>query len=154
MILSLPVNSGYGTALQTGYKYAVRNGYTIVGQIDADGQHRAEYLPEMLTALNDGDADVVIGSRFLHPEGYEQSAARKVGISFFARIATRLTRQHVTDPTSGFQVMRLRVAEFLLAPASAIAHIPAIVATRVETDRTVPLRRACGRYVDWYQADR
>jgi glycosyltransferase involved in cell wall biosynthesis len=112
MVLSLPVNSGYGTALQTGYKYAVRNGYDVVGQIDADGQHRAEYLLEMLAALREGDADVVIGSRFLHPEGYEPSAARKLGISLFARIATRITRQHVTDPTSGFQVMRLRVAEF------------------------------------------
>jgi glycosyltransferase involved in cell wall biosynthesis len=111
-VLSLPVNSGYGTALQTGYKYAVRNGYEIVGQIDADGQHRAEHLPEMLAALHEGDADVVIGSRFLHPEGYEPSAARKLGISLFARIATRITRQHVTDPTSGFQVMRLQVAQF------------------------------------------
>ena len=53
MVLSLPVNSGYGTALQTGYKYAVRNGYDIVGQIDADGQHRAMYLPQMLDALHE-----------------------------------------------------------------------------------------------------
>lgn len=112
MVLSLPVNSGYGTALQTGYKYAVRHGYDVVGQIDADGQHRAEYLPVMLEALHEGDADVVIGSRFLHPEGYAPSAARKLGISLFARIASRITRQHVTDPTSGFQVMKLRVAQF------------------------------------------
>jgi glycosyltransferase involved in cell wall biosynthesis len=42
--VSLPVNSGYGAALQTGYKFAVRNRYAIVGQIDADGQHLAEYL--------------------------------------------------------------------------------------------------------------
>ncbi len=63
--LSLPVNGGYGTALQTGYKYAVRNGYALVGQIDADGQHRAEYLSQMLDVLRDDDADVVVGSRFL-----------------------------------------------------------------------------------------
>src|SRR5688500_17928842 len=36
-VISLPVNLGYGAALQTGYKYAVRHGYRAVGQIDADG---------------------------------------------------------------------------------------------------------------------
>ncbi len=50
-VLSLPVNSGYGVALQTGYKFGVRGGYATIGQIDADGQHRAEYLTAMLEAL-------------------------------------------------------------------------------------------------------
>jgi glycosyltransferase involved in cell wall biosynthesis len=111
-VVSLPMNSGYGTALQTGYKYAVRERYDVVGQIDADGQHRSEYHEQMLAALHDGDADVVVGSRFLGSDGYRPSAARKVGISLFARIATTITSQHVTDPTSGLQVMRLRVAQF------------------------------------------
>jgi glycosyltransferase involved in cell wall biosynthesis len=112
-VVSLPVNSGYGAALQTGYKYAVRHGFDVVGQIDADGQHRAEYLRDLLEALRAGDADVVIGSRFLDRDGhYRPSAARKLGISLFARLATLITRNHVTDPTSGFQVMRLRVAQF------------------------------------------
>ena len=111
-VLSLPVNSGYGTALQTGYKYAVRRGYDVVGQIDADGQHPAEHLREMLDALHVGDADVVVGSRFLESDRYRPSVARKLGISLFARIATVITSQHVTDPTSGLQVMRLQVAQF------------------------------------------
>ena len=112
-VLSLPVNSGYGTALQTGYKYAVRQGYELVGQIDGDGQHQARYLRDMLDALQEGDADVIIGSRFLDRDGhYRPSAARKAGIALFGRIATILTRQHVTDPTSGFQVMRARVVRF------------------------------------------
>jgi glycosyltransferase involved in cell wall biosynthesis len=112
-VVSLPVNSGYGAALQTGYKYAVRHRYEVVGQIDADGQHRAEYLVDLLAALEAGDCDVVIGSRFLDRDGhYRPSVARKLGISLFARLATMITRHHVTDPTSGFQVMRLPVAQF------------------------------------------
>jgi glycosyltransferase involved in cell wall biosynthesis len=112
-VLSLPVNSGYGAALQTGYKYAVRQGYDAVAQIDADGQHRAEHLPEMLDCLAPGEIDVVIGSRFLDPEGhYSPSVARKLGIGLFARMVRLITRQHVTDPTSGLQVMSRRVAEF------------------------------------------
>lgn len=113
IVVTLPVNSGYGAALQTAYKYAVRKGYDLVGQIDADGQHQAEFLPPMITALDATPADVVIGSRFLDRDGhYRPSAARKVGIALFSRIATLLTRSHVTDPTSGFQVLRISVAQF------------------------------------------
>jgi len=113
MSLSLPVNAGYGAALQTGYKFAVRNGYAIVGQIDGDGQHRAEYLATMYKALEDQDADVIIGSRFLDRDGhYRPSRSRAVGIGLFARIASLITRQHISDPTSGFQLMRIAVARF------------------------------------------
>ncbi len=112
-VIRLPLNSGYGTALQTGYKYAVRNGYAVIGQIDADGQHQARYLREMLDALDAQNADVVIGSRFLGRDGhYRPSAARKVGIALFSRIASLVTRQRITDPTSGFQAMRVDVARF------------------------------------------
>ncbi len=111
--VSLPVNSGYGAALQTGYKYAVRHGYTVVGQIDADGQHKAEYLVTMLQTLEDEDVDVVIGSRFLDRDGhYRPSFARAIGIGLFSRIASLLTHQRISDPTSGFQLMRIDVARF------------------------------------------
>jgi glycosyltransferase involved in cell wall biosynthesis len=113
IVVSLPINSGYGAALQTGYKYAVRHRYEILAQIDADGQHQARFLREMLDALEETHSDVVVGSRFLDRDGhYRPSVARKVGIALFGRIASTLTHQAVTDPTSGFQVMRLRVAEF------------------------------------------
>ena len=111
IVLSLPANCGYGTALQTGYKYAVRNGYTLVGQIDADGQHRAEFLSTMLAVLREDRADVVVGSRFLAKDGhYETPFARSLGIRLFARLASLATGQLVTDPTSGFQVMRAEIA--------------------------------------------
>ncbi len=111
-VLRLPVNSGYGVALQTGYKFGVRAGYGIIGQIDADGQHRAEYLATMLEALERDDADVIVGSRFLGGDGhYKPSLARVAGIGLFARLASVLTHERISDPTSGFQMMRSRVAE-------------------------------------------
>jgi glycosyltransferase involved in cell wall biosynthesis len=111
--LSMPVNSGYGAALQTGYKFATRNGYDILGQIDGDGQHQAEYLTPMMQALEEQDADVIIGSRFLDRDGhYQPSLARAMGIGLFGRIASLVTRQHISDPTSGFQLMRIEVARF------------------------------------------
>jgi Glycosyl transferase family 2 len=111
MVLALPTNGGYGTALQTGYKYAVRNGYDLVGQIDADGQHQAEFLTAMLDVLGENGADVVVGSRFLAKDGHYQTPfARSLGIRLFARLASLATGQQVTDPTSGFQVMRGEIA--------------------------------------------
>jgi glycosyltransferase involved in cell wall biosynthesis len=110
-VLSLPLNSGYGAALQTGYKFGVRAGYATIGQIDADGQHRAEYLTEMLEALEQQDADVIVGSRFLGHDGhYKPSLARALGIGLFARLTSLITHEQVSDPTSGFQLMRSRVA--------------------------------------------
>jgi glycosyltransferase involved in cell wall biosynthesis len=112
-VMALPVNLGYGAALQAGYKLAVRDGYPIVGQLDADGQHPPEFLPSMLERLEMSDADVVIGSRFLDKRGhYRPSAARKLGIAVFARLASWYMRHPVSDPTSGFQVMRGKVARF------------------------------------------
>src|SRR5688572_3095932 len=112
-VVRLPFNLGYGGALQTGYKYAVRGGYELVAQIDADGQHPPAQLPVLVERLEQGGADVVVGSRFLDGQGrYRPSAARKAGMALFARIASLLTRQRMSDVTSGFQVMRIRVAEF------------------------------------------
>ena len=113
IVLSLPLNLGYGAALQTGYKYALRHGYDAIAQMDGDGQHEAAYLHTLLEGLQDPDVHVVLGSRFLDGDGhYRPSAARKVGMSLFGRIASLLTRQRVTDPTSGFQVMRIDVVRF------------------------------------------
>ena len=112
-VLRLPVNLGYGAALQAGYKYAVRHHYDLLGQIDADGQHLAEHFLPLLAHLGEHDVDVVIGSRFLDRDGHYQPArARKLGMALFGSIASAVTRQHVSDPTSGFQVMRRSVAEF------------------------------------------
>jgi glycosyltransferase involved in cell wall biosynthesis len=112
-VLRLPVNSGYGVALQTGYKYAVRHGYGTVAQMDADGQHVAGFFPELLSHIDSGEADIVIGSRFLDGDGhYQPSLARKIGMGIFSRMASRIMKQHVSDPTSGYQVMRIDVARF------------------------------------------
>jgi glycosyltransferase involved in cell wall biosynthesis len=112
-VVSLPVNLGYGAALQTGYKYAVRAAYPLVGQIDADGQHRAAHFRALLGRLREEDVDVVIGSRFLDRDGhYRPSRARKLGMAMFGGIASAVTRQHISDPTSGFQVLRRPVAQF------------------------------------------
>ncbi len=107
-----PFNMGYGVSIQTGYKYAVKNGYDLVIQIDGDGQHDPKFIKPMLSALESSEADVVIGSRFLKGGGYDVPIARKIGIKFFSKIASVITRQKISDSTSGFQVLNRKVFNF------------------------------------------
>ncbi len=107
-----PFNMGYGVTIQTGYKYAVRNGYDLVVQIDGDGQHDPKYIEPMIDALLSSESDVVIGSRFLEGGGYDVPITRKMGIKFFSIIASIITRQKISDSTSGLQVLNRKAFNF------------------------------------------
>ena len=109
-VLRHPFNLGYGAALQTGYKYALERGASLLVQMDADGQHDPAELAELLGAVERGDADLVVGSRFLGRGSYQMGALRTLGRRLFQGIA-RLAGLAVSDPTSGFQAMNRRVLE-------------------------------------------
>jgi glycosyltransferase involved in cell wall biosynthesis len=112
-IICLPCNSGYGVALQTGFLYALKNNFSIVVQMDSDGQHDPEDIKNLLEEAQKDDCDVVIGSRFLGKATYKTSFARHTGMLLFGTIASILCGQKVTDPTSGFQVLKSRAIEFI-----------------------------------------
>src|SRR3954468_7665468 len=79
MLIRHPYNLGIGGAVQSGYKYALRNHYDVAVQVDGDGQHKPEYLPKMLEALQTGgEADMVYGSRFRGDPGYKVPFGRRV----------------------------------------------------------------------------
>jgi glycosyltransferase involved in cell wall biosynthesis len=102
-VLSLPFNIGIGGAVQTGFRYAVERGYEIAVRLDGDGQHDASELSKLLLPLERGEADIVIGSRFVDDSGsYHPPLARRMGIRVFARLVSLLGGQRVTDTTSGF----------------------------------------------------
>lgn len=103
--VNLSVNSGIGAAVQTGYIYAHRNGYDYAVQIDGDGQHDAAFLEKMLLELQNSDADMIIGSRFLENNGFQSTGLRRVGIRFFTWWIRMLTHKTITDPTSGMRMV-------------------------------------------------
>ncbi len=105
-----PVNLGYGAALQTGYRYALRRSYDAVLQLDADGQHDPASIPGLLAALD--VADVVVGSRFLDHRSYRPPLVRRMGMWLFGWIAAVLAGKRITDPTSGFQAISREALEF------------------------------------------
>ena len=108
-IINLPVNLGIGGAVQTGYLYAWRNGYDVAVQFDGDGQHDAKYLNAMADFLEEQNADMVIGSRFITKEGFQSTGMRRFGIRYFSILIRLMTGQTVLDPTSGMRMVNRSV---------------------------------------------
>jgi glycosyltransferase involved in cell wall biosynthesis len=111
-VLSHPINLGYGAAIQTGYKYAVKKEYKYVIHLDADGQHEPNSIHLFLEEMKKQDGDILVGSRFLNNQEYKTSYTRLIGIKLFAFIASKMMKQKVTDPTSGYQMLNRAAFEF------------------------------------------
>lgn len=109
---------GYGSALQLGYKYAVRNHYQYVIQMDADGQHDVCNIPMIyreLTEKEDGGErpDIVLASRFM--EGSSQfpvSAVKKFAFWMFRTMIHMVTGRMIADPTTGLQGLNRRTFSY------------------------------------------
>ncbi len=111
--VDLPVNLGIGGAVQTGFKYAFRNGFDIAIQLDGDGQHPSEQIGELVLPIINGEADVVIGSRFIEKVGFQSSYLRRSGINYFKWLNKVLTRLTITDSTSGFRAINKKGLELV-----------------------------------------
>jgi hypothetical protein len=123
----LPFNQGLGAALQTGYLYALREGYEFCAHLDADGQHPPAEVARLLEEVCAGRADLVIGSRYRERragdgeaaagedeglgEDYKPTLSRRIGIGVFRFFLTLATRQRFTDTTSGMRAANRRVME-------------------------------------------
>jgi len=114
-VASLPFNQGLGAALQTGYLYALREGYDFCAHLDADGQHPAAEVARLLAEVEADRADLVIGSRYHAAAGeaesddYKPTLSRRIGTSVFRFFLTLATRQRFTDTTSGMRAANRRV---------------------------------------------
>ena len=102
-VLRCPLNLGIGGAVQTGYLWALRAGYDIAVQVDGDGQHEPSEISRLLTPIVQHEADLVIGSRFLHGEGFQSTLLRRMGIRYITRLLRFRYGLRITDPTSGFR---------------------------------------------------
>ncbi|MEG1782864.1 MAG: glycosyltransferase family 2 protein [Oscillospiraceae bacterium] len=110
-----PVNLGIGGGVQAGYLYAKENGYDIAVQMDGDGQHDPKYLKNICLPIENKEADMCIGSRFLNKEGFQSSFMRRLGINIISTLIFLLTGKKVYDTTSGFRACDRALIEFFAA---------------------------------------
>jgi hypothetical protein len=98
--LRFPHRLGIGSAVRAGLRYAARTGYDAAIRIDGDGQHAAGDIERLLRPIQQGDVDVVLGSRYEPIEGARRGAP--VVKRVLGACLSLLTGTRVTDPTSGF----------------------------------------------------
>jgi glycosyltransferase involved in cell wall biosynthesis len=105
-VIHHPANRGYGAALRSCFDYARNNDFGVLVILDGDGQHRPELIPKVVAPVEEGKADVSIGSRFL---GGQKSIGlpryRRFGIGIITRFTNLGTRHNrkITDAQSGFR---------------------------------------------------
>ena len=110
-IINLPVNLGIGGAVQTGYKYALENDYDIAIQMDADGQHKPEYIYDLIKAIADGN-DMVIASRFIEKNGFQSTFLRRLGINLYSKLIKLFSGVTIKDTTSGYRAVNKRIIKY------------------------------------------
>ena len=111
-------NLGYGSGLQIGYKYATRNGYKYLIQMDADGQHDISNVPVIYKELTTPDAngktpDIVLGSRFVKgAPKYPSSLLKNIAYTLFRTLIKIGSGQKIMDPTTGLQGLSRRAFSY------------------------------------------
>jgi cellulose synthase/poly-beta-1,6-N-acetylglucosamine synthase-like glycosyltransferase len=107
------INRGGGAALRTGYRLTADSGATVVVTLDADGQHLPEEMSRLVAPVIDGEVDLAHGSRVIghaEPSHY----ARELGIVFFNRMVSFITRTRVSDCSNGYRAVRASVLPLLV----------------------------------------
>jgi hypothetical protein len=102
------INRGGGAALRTGYRLMSESGALIVVTLDADGQHRPEEMERLVKPILDGEVDMAHGSRVLG-DADPDSRSRELGIIFFNRVVSFITRTKVSDCSNGYRAVRTTV---------------------------------------------
>ena len=115
-VAELPFNLGIGGALQTGFRYAVRHGYSRAVQFDADGQHDPNEIATLFASLDAG-ADMVVGTRF--GEGgtveYRVGPVRRGAMLVLRFMMNTMTHSQFSDTSSGFRAFDRRVLNLFAA---------------------------------------
>lgn len=108
------INLGGGATIRTAFTIALRCDTLFVVTLDADGQHDPRELPNLLTAISEGNADFVIASRFLDNDHPDMPTYRRIGIKLFSWLISKKTGYRITDATSGYRIYRKKLIEEIL----------------------------------------
>lgn len=111
-VINLVHNLGIGGAVQTGYKYALKNNYDIAIQFDGDGQHDSLYIKELIEPIINNEVNMTIGSRYIsNLSEFKSTKIRQIGIKFLSFILKITTKQKIYDVTSGFRAINKDIIE-------------------------------------------
>jgi len=107
------INRGGGAALRTGYRLMAESGALVVVTLDADGQHLPSEMKRLVKPVLDDEVDVAHGSRVLG-EADPNARSRELGIVFFNKLVSFITRAKVSDCSNGYRAVRTTVLPLLV----------------------------------------
>lgn len=126
ILINHPINMGQGAALQTGIEYACGLPVDYFVTFDADGQHRIEDVKKMLEEIRKGEAEIILGSRFLgsaiNISGYKRFMLKLATI--FSNCVSGIK---LTDTHNGLRVFNRRVAQEMQITLPDMAHASEII---------------------------
>ncbi|MBI5038130.1 MAG: glycosyltransferase family 2 protein [Candidatus Kerfeldbacteria bacterium] len=127
IVLTHEINRGQGASLKTGIVYALEHDAEAIVTFDADGQHNADDIDRLLQPIQDGRADIVLGSRFLENTAENMPLLRKVMLRaavIFTRFASGL---NVTDTHNGLRALTRDAAHRIKIHQDRMAHASEIL---------------------------
>lgn len=127
VVLKHLLNRGQGAALETGNQYALKRQARIIVHFDADNQFLAEEIKDIIRPIEDGEAEVVFGSRFLTKTSKIPWSKRKI-IFPLARLVNKIFFGiSLTDPQSGFRALSRAALEKVKIENERMAHCSEII---------------------------
>ena len=109
-LIRRPGKMGLGSAYRDGFRYALQHGAEYIFEMDADFSHDPEAIGEFLRAAQ--DADIVLGSRYLHGVTVVNWPLSRLILSYSANVYTRIiTGLPLADATGGYKCFRRRALE-------------------------------------------
>ena len=106
-------NLGYGAGIHSIFRKAREINSDVLVTIDADGQHRIEDIKKVVEPIEKGEADLIIGSRFLDTTQKQIPEYRKIGIKLITKVTNSSLKNKITDSQSGFRAYSKNVASKL-----------------------------------------
>jgi len=115
IVIKHPRNMGYGAALISLFRKALELKADVIITLDADGQHNPEEIPRLIQPILKGEADIVVGSRFIKECSNRIPFYRRLGIKLITRISNSSMKFNITDSQSGYRAYSIKALK-LIAP--------------------------------------
>ena len=109
IVIKHPKNLGYGSAIHSIFLKAKEINADILVTVDADGQHRTQDITKVIEPIKKGDADLIVGSRFLGVSDEKIPEYRKIGIKIITKVTNSSLKNKITDSQSGFRAYSKKV---------------------------------------------
>lgn len=148
IVVAHSLNRGQGAALQTGLDYCMRRGAEVIATFDADGQHSVEDVPSLVLPILRGEADVVLGSRFLGT-AVDISFLRKVILKIGVQFTRLLSGARLTDTHNGIRAFSASAAACIHLTQDRMAHASQIIDQIIAAELDVMEMPVSIQYTDY-----